>query len=222
MGYKSVVRSAVSSYNKSVREKERQQRIEARELERLQKKVNNAYEKLKKICNALEDEYAKGKIGKKEYKELKNRESEITIDLVVVGKSPFISLAKRYITGKIDSKEFEEIQKDILPTELLEERQLINEGYEEALNKLKEFRNSCKDTAEDECQKCNSKKTFFSGLKVLDSLRLCKKCRAELLKLQFYEFSGDYFVVDTKQLSFSDVDDKIKLAVNLRQELFFN
>jgi hypothetical protein len=73
--------------------------------ERLNKKLAAHKEKLTKILQELEDVYAKGKVTKDEYTNLKNRASDISLENVIVGKQPFITLAKRYITGKIDKNQ---------------------------------------------------------------------------------------------------------------------
>ena len=220
MGYKSILRSTISTSNKAVKEAERRERRELKETERTQRKIAKIDEKMKKVIQALEDIYAKGKIDRDQYEKFKQRESDISLDLIVIAKTPGISLAKRYITGAIDKDEFNKIQKDLLPLELFEEKTIINESISNIEKELKKFRENCKNNKENECQYCGKKRSFFNPLKIEDGLKLCGKCRSWLLNVQNYKgFSGNYFTVSPLKITFSNIDNGIKADVNLKNEL---
>lgn len=220
MGYKSILKSAVAASDKAAREAKQRERQDLKEIEKMQRKIATVNEKIRKVIQALEDIYAKGKIDEDQYKKLKQRESDISLDLIAIAKTPGISLAKRYITGAIDKDEFEKIQKDLLPPDLFEERRIIYESIGNIEKELKEFRDNCKNDKENECRFCGKEKSLFSPLKIEDGLRLCGKCKSRLLNLQNYKgFSGNYFTVSPMKITFSDVDDGIKMDIELRQEL---
>lgn len=221
MGYKSVIRSMSAAANKAAREQDRALKRQQRQLEKLQQKMIQAEEKLNKIFMLLDDEYAKGKFSKDKYNNLKKRKIDITLDSVVIGKTPFISLAKRYVTGKIDRKEFLEMQKDILPLDLLKEKKELKNRLIKFKEKLNDFRNNCNNIEEDKCQKCNSKKSFFNSIKKIENLTLCKKCRKSLAKLQKYPgFLGKYFRVEPMTVSFGQLDNDLIININLQEEHF--
>ncbi len=178
MGYKSILRSAISASDRAAKQAERKERQELREQERIQRKITKVNEAMEKVIQALEDIYAKGKIDKARHGELKKRKSDISLELIVIAKTPGISLAKRYITGAIDKDEFEKIQKDLFPPELFEEKRIINESISNIEKELKKFRESCKNNKENECQYCGKEKSLFNPLKIEDGLRLCGKCRS--------------------------------------------
>lgn len=220
MGYKSILRSAISASDRASKEAERKERQGLREQERIQRRITKVNETMRKVIQALEDIYAKGKIGKDQYEKLKQRESDISLELIVVAKNPGISLAKRYITGAIDKDEFEKIQKDLLPPELFEEKRIINESINNVEKELKKFRENCKNEKENQCQFCSKEKSLFTPLKIEDRLRLCGKCRSWLLNTQNYKgFSGNYFTVSPMKITFSDIDNGIKVDINLKNEL---
>jgi len=220
MGYKSLIRSGISYSNRILKENEIQQRQQIRMNERLQKKINNTNEKLGKIYLALDDEYAKGKIDKKLYEEFTSRKQDITVDLLALGKAPFVSLAKRYITGKISRNEYMDILKSIIPNDYFEEKEKIFHDLEKAKNNLKLFHDNCNITVENECQKCGKKKSIFSVLKIRDSLILCSKCIYNLETLKKYKgFNGNYFNVEPVKLELNENENKNKINISFNLDL---
>ncbi len=220
MGYKSILRSAISASNRAVKEAERREGQEQREIEKMQRKIVRVDEKMKKVTQALDDIYARGKIDKKKYEELKKRKFDISLELIVIAKTPGVSLAKRYMTGVINKDEFEKVQKDLLPPELFEEKRIINESISNIEKELKKFRENCKNDKENQCQYCSKEKSLFSPLKIEDGLRLCGKCRSWLLNTQNYRgFSGNYFTVSPMKITFSDINNSIRVEVKLKNEL---
>lgn len=218
MGYKKILRYGLSTVKKVADEAEREEKRKAREEERIQRKIKKINERMITITQALEDLYAKGKIGEDKFKELLQRKDDISLDLLVIGKTPGVSLAKRYITGKIDKHEFEKIKKDILPFDLFEEKKIIQEEFDNTKKELRSFRENCKKDVENECQSCGKKKSFLDSLKIEDGLKLCRKCRSQLLNLQNYKgFQGKYFEVHPLRIIFDDIDKG--LEVNLRKDL---
>ena len=95
MGYKSTLRSISAVTNKAAKEAERKRKKELREQERLTKKISRLEERIEKTYQVLDDQYAKGKIGKNEYLELKRRKKDISLELFALAKTPGTSLAKR-------------------------------------------------------------------------------------------------------------------------------
>jgi hypothetical protein len=231
MGYKSVLRSMGAASNRAAKERSRINRARQREIERvnrqlaayrerLNKKLAAHKEKLTKILQELEDVYAKGKVTKEEYTSLKSRASDIPLEYVIVGKQPFISLAKRYITGKIDKNEFDEVKKSILPSDFNAERENIGTKLKSLLENLEEFKNSCKEAQKGYCQKCGSKRKIFNWVSKYEGFSLCRKCRKLLTAMQLYPaFNGKYFTVDAKWFHLPDLNEKQVLSVNLRESL---
>ena len=136
MGYKSIMRSGIAIVNKSIKEGERAERQQQRETDKMLKKIEAVKEKIQKIKNELENQYAQGKIDKEQFEKFKLRENEISIDMVVIGKTPMITLAKRYVTGKIDKDEFERIIAVILPSDFIEGKSFLSPIKEIGKNKL--------------------------------------------------------------------------------------
>lgn len=207
MGYKSTLRSISAASNRAAREAERRRRQEEKEQKRLQKKVAGINEKMDKILLALDGIYASGKIDKNSYQKLKLRQSDIGLDLIALAKTPGVTLAKRYITGKIDKDEFESMQKDLLPAELFEEKENIKKATGAITKELEKFRKDCKEAIVDTCQHCGTKKAFLRPIKTEDGLQLCGGCRSKLLKIQKYKgFSGKYLTVAPIRVKFTDAD----------------
>ena len=220
MGYRSIIRSSMSAYNRAARESEKEERRELRETERIQRKTARVDEKMVKVTQALDDIYAKGKIDKNRYEELKKRKFDISLELIVIAKTPGFSLAKRYMTGAINKDEFGRVQKYLLPPELFEEKRNIKESVNNIEKELKKFRDNCKNEKENQCQYCGKEKSLFNPIKIEDGLRLCGKCRSWLLNVQNYKgFLGNYFTVSPMRITFSDIDNGIEVDANLKNEL---
>lgn len=216
MGYKSVMRSLQSSANAAARESERSRKKLQREQERISKKAAKIDEKMSKIQDSLADLYAKGKVTKKKYEQLKKREKDIDITLIVFGKTPGVSLAKRYICGKIDKKEFDEVCKEIIPSELYGEKEELMNQYEQRCNDLEEFRKSCNSKTDGQCQKCERQKGIFCWLKEVDGLVLCGKCAKVYKTIQNYPgYDGEFFESSPKMIN---DDNKNELHMSIKSE----
>jgi len=218
MGYKSTLRTIDASLNKSIRENERENRRQLREDERLQKKMIKVQEKMEKILNALQDLYAKGKMTEDEYKQLQERQGDIKPTLIIFGKAPGVSLAKRYITGKIEKEEFEKIQNELLPSDLGEEEELILKIIGERQSEIQSFHDSCNSKEEKICQKCSKKGGFFSKIRPFRGKSLCSGCRSKIEDIHnFPGHSGVYFDVDAFEVV---AEDSTQIPVRLKNEYF--
>lgn len=193
MGYKSVLRSMNAASNRYEREKQREQNQLHRAYERHAKKIMQLEDKKNKIMAELTKVYASGKMTPDKYDELIERENYISLDLIAVGGSPFVTLAKRYVSGKIDQDEFERISKHILPSDFVREKEFINIKFEEKQSQLTEFMNSCK--IDEGCQYCG-KKGFFAFIKKYKGLHICSKHIKELDNICVFKHSGYYFTVE--------------------------
>lgn len=219
MGYKSTLRSLSAAANASARESERRQKRLQREQERIEKKIAKLEEKKAKITDSLNDLFAKGKIDKKEYKELLKREPEITFDLLIFGKTAAASAAKRYICGKVDKEEFQALCETIVPSEVAEEKQEIAETYDQILQEIKDFVKSCK-ALENQCHKCGKKKGIFSPLSNIGNVKLCGKCKRELNKLLNHKgMNGAYFYVSPHTISLDEIEEP-QLQISIQQDHF--
>jgi uncharacterized membrane protein len=148
MGYKSVIRSVKSSVNKAVKEGQRQQKQQARVKERLSKKASVYDDKKESLVIALQREYASGKISQERFNELKNRENDIGLELLIFGQAAGIALGKRYICGKIDKPEFERIKREILPQGYFIERNMLAEGFTSRKKAIEVFKQGCRPVEE--------------------------------------------------------------------------
>lgn len=225
MGYKSTLRSLNSMANKAARERNRQINREQRLLEKLTKKASAIDAMLQKIYQELDDVYAKGKISNKEYAKLSKRKKDIGMELIVLTKTPGTSLAKRYITGKISKKEFEQIKKEILPTDLLNEKDEMFNEFDKLLKKAKAFKkitNKKKDNTV--CWHCNSEGSFFNGIRRVEDVRLCRKCSSELRDLLKYKgFEGKYFTIEGFKLDYALLEKaRFTLNAKFRDEYILN
>jgi len=220
MGYKSVIKSMSAASRAMQAEQDRENRRSAREDERIRKKVLKIGDKQESIINALKDLLAKGKISQDRYDELKSRENDIPIYLISIGKTPGVNLAKRYITGKINEKEFESLQKEILPEKIFKE---INEIESRLDGKKKELKNLIgkidRKGDSDYCQLCNKKKSLFSRLYSFYDFILCKGCVDSIKEAKTLEaYDGKYFYTDPFQLDI--LGKNKKLMIILRQEWY--
>jgi len=219
MGYKSTLRSINSSVNKSISESNKEQKRLHRKQERIKRKITNLEDKKTKIIGSLKDLLAKGKINNEEYNNLLKRESNITFDFLIFGKTAATSAAKRYICGKINEEEFKELCESIIPNDVLEEKKLISNSYNKLLQEINNFINSCKEQ-KDQCYKCSKKKSFFSPLRSIDEIKLCGKCKKELNNLLNYQgINGKYFYAKSCVIPINNIY-KHKLEVNIHEDYF--
>lgn len=218
MGYKSAIRSMSAAANAAQREAERRRKAEMRLNERLSKKVAKIEEKIEKIVDALQDELAKGKIDQKRYDELLVRKEDITLELIVFGSTPAVSLAKRYITGKIDLEEFEELKTTIMPPEVLEEKEYLVKQLLDQANQLEKIVKKSKKKRDDCCQNCEKPKGFFSPLSEIDAMLLCGKCKRLVKKLkEFKGLEGQYFDLSPMEIKIDDLDN-LSPTLSIRNE----
>lgn len=213
MGYRGTIRSVSAAIKKIEREKERAHRKKVREVEKLRKKAEKAYKKQEKIFAALNEVYAKGKLSQKEFSELQKRKKDITLDLVVIGGIPFSQVAKRYITGKIGKKEFEDIKREIIPNEIFAEKDIIKKEIYDLFDKYQHFIKGCK-SGEDNCNYCNTKKGLFKRLRDFHGHNLCSECYEKIEDFEEYEGAeGEYFFVEP--INFNGIKDKSNIQINL-------
>lgn len=212
MGYKSFLRSVNASANRAAKESQRRQRQQARATERINKKAAALGEKKGALMIALELEYAAGKISQEQFNELKKRESDIGLELIVFGKAAGVALGKRYICGKIDKAEFEQIQKEILPAGYFTERENIMSGFAGYHDKIAEFKKQCAPPRAGICQKCGVEKRFFRRIRSYEGLLLCARCQKELERLRRYPgFMGEYLMTPPRIIE--DGGTKIRAVV---------
>jgi hypothetical protein len=214
MGYKSVIRSVNTAGKKASREVERQRKQRLREAERLMKKHAKLQVKQQKVLDSLKDLYAKDKINKKEYEELKEREADIEIDVYVFGGTPGVNLSKQYITGKITKEEFNDKLEAILPSNLFIEKNDIRKTLEETNAHYEEHVGKFSKQVEGKCVSCDVPKSLFKWLHNVDEYVLCGTCKKNYFQKRDYKgFRGQYFVVS--EVNFSDPG---QIAVNILEE----
>lgn len=218
MGYKSVVRSLSASANRANRAAAQASRQKAREYEKKQKKVGKIAEKQARVLDALNDLYAKGKVSEKDYESFKKRVDDVGLELLIFGGNSGLSLAKEYVTGKLDKEEFKSKAAQILPTGLGEEKAEIERLYDEAQAQLKEFQDALKKTP-NECGSCSKKKGFLSFFTEVDGFLFCSKCKKTFSELQYFSsYNGHYFRADKSLIQFDQplqvvIKDEHLLAV---------
>ncbi len=216
MGYKSTLRSINSAINKANRESEKENKREQREYERLEKKRKDLQGKMESIIETLKDLYAKGKVNQEEYDALMKRKDDIKWNLIVFGKTSGISLAKRYICGKIDVEEFQKMQTELLPNDLIAEEQRILESVNDRQKNIQAFYSACNNEEQELCQKCGKKGNFFFRIKQLREQNLCGSCRSELENLHNYPgYNGIYFTARACEVH---QKEKPQLVVQIRDE----
>lgn len=204
--------------NTAAKEAERDARRIQREEERVNKKIAGIETKMEKIVDTLNDQLAKGKVNHDEYSKLLKRKGDIGLDLIVFGKTPAVSAAKRYICGKISKQEFEEICSNIISPEIGDEKSELMDKYNSLLTKIENFKKSCNSDNKDTCQKCSKQKSFFSPIKSVEDLKLCSKCKKELEQLtNFKGLSGTYFFINPHRISINEIENP-SLSVNIHQE----
>lgn len=201
MGYKSTLRSI----NAAGKRAEADARRRKREKERQQKRQAKINEKMLKIFDELENLYAKGKIDKKEFDQLKKRQADISVDLVIFGKTPGVTLGKRYVTGKITQEEFDKMQADILPPEVYLEKEKIKAELYEIHMHQKSFRKDCKfDTG---CARCGTEGSLINSVKDRGDENLCRKCFKIYRKLSNYRHDGEYYLVNKGNIPYGGTVD---------------
>jgi len=213
MGWKGVIRSIGAAHNQAVRERERENRRSVKEQGRLQKKLQNIADSRGKIALALNNDYAAGKIDRAEYEILSKRLSDVTDELLVFGKSAAVTLAKRYVCGKIDENQFAEMKSEFIPDQLEEEQRVISSQVNKKQEALRAFHEACT-TKHDRCHKCSKEKGFFTPLYQTDGHFLCGKCREELNQIKYFAgFNGSYILAEPCY-----IEGQMNLHVALKSE----
>ena len=110
MGWKGTLRTLKASHNRSVRASERQARQEQKKFDNLSKKLQKIEDSREKVHMALKNDFAAGKLSKEEYDKLESRMDDVTDELLVFGKTPAVTLAKKYVCGKIDKEQFDVVR----------------------------------------------------------------------------------------------------------------
>lgn len=196
MGWKGTIRSVIAANNRSIKEREREQKYLIKEQNKLNKKVQIIEERRDKIVQALKNDYAAGKINTDEYNSLFKRESDITYELLVFGKAAAVTLGKRYLCGKIDKKEFESLRDELVPADLYIERHIISSRIDLIKSSIKIFQDNCKNVIPINCMKCGKQKNFFRRLSNIDGLRLCSSCKKAYKNIKTFEgYNGNYLFV---------------------------
>jgi len=205
MGYKSLIRTAVSAANQAQREAIRQQKARARMQERLQKKMGKINGKKEKIIDALQDEYAKGKLTRERYEELMLRQDDIPLDLLVFGGVPGTSAAKRYLTGKIEKSEFDRISEEVVPHSVRKERQQMIKDFLSFVEQIEDFVDNCTKKDKGLCWHCG-KGGLLRFISTMQGLTLCYRCRSRLKTVtEFKGLSGNYYEMEPLICSLSEI-----------------
>jgi hypothetical protein len=213
MGWKGTLRSINAVSNRIAKEQERNTRLRAKEVEKLSKKIEKLRDQKEKVKEALNNEYASGKIQSDRYKLLSSRMEHITDELIVFGKTAGVTLGKRYVCGKIEKEDFDKLCSELVPKGLYEERDLILSQAKLVQKNTEDFRGSCKSIPE-QCNKCLKPKGFFRHLKKIDNITLCNKCSNNYGKLKYYSgFQGVYLIAKP-----CEVSNNMTISVSIRQE----
>lgn len=223
MGYKSYLRAQAAEQRRNLREMEKLQK----EQDKINKKFLKVEEKKQNIIEALDNYYAKGKIDDNKFNKLKKREDDIEVDLIIFGKAAYISAAKRYMCGEIDSEEFKGLCQNTIPADIFEEKKQILSNFKDFINNANKFVQECNLQAKDQCQKCGQKATFFSiffnPLKEFSGLKLCKRCIKNFKSVFNYAgFNGEYYYTNSYLYSIEELDeDKLNVMIQQKHMEFF-
>lgn len=182
-------------------------------LERHAKKIQLASERRNKPFEALKNQYATGKITKAVYDGLARRDSDVTIDLMIFGRSAGVKLAERYVIGKIDNNEFEALKNEILGEPEAEKDSII-ESYKTVVKYVNDFVEKARSQKSNEqCNNCNKQKKFFSPLYTISDFKLCGSCRRHFNRISSYPgFTGQYYASESSTI---DPDAKNSLSLSI-------
>jgi hypothetical protein len=213
MGWRGTIKSINAAHNRIVREDERRIRHQEKEADKYSKKVEKIEDAREKIKLALDNEYAAGRVGDKEYEQLRERMKDISDELLVFGKSAGVTLGKRYVCGKIDHNQFIEMLHEFVPVELYGEKASVIKEVKKRQEDLLQFRSTCIQET-DICQKCSKAKGLFRSLYNNDGIMLCNKCTEEYKSLKIYRgFDGIYLAADPCEIS-----DQMCMSVSIKRE----
>ena len=213
MGWKGTLRSINTEAKRVQRENERTDRQQTREEEKFQRKIQKIEEKREKVREALNNDYAAGKINKEQFTTFSERIGDITDELIVFGKAVGVTLGKRYVCGKIDKVEFENLRSAIVPHELYTEKDIVVLDIKKIQQNILDFKESCL-SDEGVCQKCNKLKGLLRPLHEVDAMILCGSCLREYKKSKQYNgFTGDYIIAPL-----CEVSENMTLSISIRKE----
>lgn len=212
MGWKGTVRSINAANNRHNRSVERRNRLEQKELDKLRKKVAKIEENREKVLMALKGDFAADKLTKQEYEKLQERMADVTDELLIFGKTPAVTLCKKYVCGKIDREKFDLVRAELVPEKLDQERKAVIEAVAEKQAKLEAFVSSC-NNKEKCCNKCGKEKKWYSLFGHVDGLCLCRDCTKEHISCSKYEgFEGEYLSAEP-----CEITENMKIDVALKQ-----
>ncbi len=203
---------------------EQDERARVRNMEKTESEENKLKEKAdlikskkSEVINHLQELYAKGLISEKRYDKLLKRGDDINLDLIVFCKKAGIALAKRYIGGEINKKEYEKIFRKIMPKDVFDERQEILRMHSELFSNIKKFTKNRKKRA---CQKCSKEKRWYSNIYRFENISLCKRCKNELEKLlKFKGYEGKYLYCKSRKFRLDEIKEKKVEAIIRNQYL---
>lgn len=214
MGWKGTLKSINAANNRAIKASERRQRQQQKEAEKIQKKLNKIEESKEKVLSAPKNDYAAGKISDDQYKSLKERMNDISDELIMFGKTPAVTLGKKYLCGKIDKEQFDAVRTELVPKALDQEKNDILSVVSKKQENVKSFKKACKHTKENICQKCGQPKKLLKPLRKVDEILLCNSCSREYKNITHYEgFDGVYLTAEPCEIS-----DDIVLSVGIKQE----
>ncbi len=215
MGWRGAIRSINAASNRAAKERDRNLRFQAKETEKLSKKLQDIKDKKEKIKEALNNEYAAGKISSDQYALLSKRMEDISDELIIFGKVAGVTVGKRYVCGKIEKEEFEKLRSELVPAELYRERDLVLSQVGAIQKNITDFKKSCvqKDGF---CSKCSKPKGLFRHLKEIDGMIVCGACTKNYEKLKYYNgFRGTYITANP-----CEVEDQMSISLAVRKEYY--
>jgi uncharacterized membrane protein len=227
MGYKSTIRSFSATSKRinhtlqvQANQRQRELQKQQRQLQVIQDKISKKSvivdQKRNKPLELLKEMYASGKIDKKKFELLEQRDTEITVDLIVFGKGAGQKIAERYVTGNITKSEFNELE-----SELEKEKTMIMTSLQAQIDKLNSFTEKARaNTNENICSNCGKEKKFFSPLRKEQGMVLCGACQKTLQQLCNYPgYSGTYYDVRPTQLA---IDTKNNINMSIKPAFMLN
>lgn len=189
---------------------------QARLVERFDKKVQLIGERRNKPAQRLKEQYAAGKIDQSRYDDLAARDVEITEDLVVFGRGAGVKLGERYILGKIEKEEFENLKKELLG-EVIAERDQFASEHTASVKYIDDFIAYSRSNASDAtCNFCGKEKKFYRPLLTVLNFKLCLSCKmnySNMLKVP--SKNGRYYTVESYRIN---PDGQNNLHMNIRPE----
>lgn len=182
-------------------------------IERHAKKIQLASERRSKPLEKLKEQYSAGKITQSVYNDLVARDADVTIDLMIFGRGAGAKLAERYMLGKIDKVEFENLKNEVVGEPEAEKDRII-EDYKATIRNVSDYVEKTRSQkSEDQCNNCSKLKKFFSPLYTVSDFKLCGTCKKQFNQMCMYSgINGQYYSSDS---SIINPDIKNSLSVNI-------